>query len=95
MFPKQEVLFMSDGSSPFNKLAIVNEAARFHCSVYKAVMVFDAPGLIEIVLILELCSAINSKLLVVGSTVRISTCNGDLFERYRKVETRAISSSSL
>jgi hypothetical protein len=86
---------MSDGDCPFNRLAIANEAARFHCSVYKAVIVFDAPGLIEIVLILELCSAISSKLLVVGSTVRISTCNGQLFERCRKVETRAISSSSL
>ena len=86
---------MSDGSSPFNRLAIVDEAARFHCSAYEAVIVFDAPGLIEIVLILKLCSAISSKLLVVGSTVIISTCNGDFLERCRKVETRAISSSSL
>jgi hypothetical protein len=86
---------MSDGSSPGNRLSSVNEAARFHCSVYKAVIVFDAPGLIEIVLTLELCSAINPKLVVVWSTAIMSTCNGDLLEKYRKVETRAISSSSL
>jgi hypothetical protein len=46
------VCFMSGGSSPFNRVDIVNDAARFHCSAYKAVMVFDAPGLIEIVLTL-------------------------------------------
>jgi hypothetical protein len=84
--------FTSD-ATPLLSIVRMCEVACFHSPIRKAVTVSDGPGLIEIVVTLETFSAIRYRLSLVGTEVNMSTCNEHFFERWRKVEILAISSS--